>query len=366
MGSANIEEIIIHLEAHLDCWQRFAEFVGKARTKQFDEEDETEFLELKSSLMQQLEEILNFSEDGTPARADVHDLVNDAPSIRYVSELTNDTRRNLEMKWHRLFVAWQAVMGELKASGKTLEVAELISHLENHLELWKQFRNFIAMGISKNFTEDDELQFTEVKGGMVEGLALIMAAIEDGAPPREDIVDMIEYAPSIQFMSELGEVTLRGMEANWHKLYLAWQSVVGELKVAEGDLEVDEVIGQLEDYLQNFKRFNQYILDSKTGKYAEEDEESFLAIKSDLARELEIILGSIEDGGPPREEIHELISGAGSLRYLNGLTDSSHKSLENNWHKIFLQCQAVLGQLKVIQKQQPAKKKGFFARLFGG
>jgi hypothetical protein len=366
MGSANIEEIIIHLEAHLDCWQRFAGFVEKARLNQFDEEDEIEFLEIKSSLMQQLEEILNFIEEGTPRREDVHNLVADAPSIRYVSELTNETRRNLEMKWHRLFVGWQTVMGELKASGKKLVVSELISHLDNHLELWKQFRNFIAMGIAKNFTEDDELQFMEVKSGMVQGLALIMATIEDGAPPREDILDMIEYAPSIQYMSELGETTLRGMEANWHKLFLAWQGVVGELKVAEGDLEVSEVIGQLEDHLQNFKRFNQCILDSRNGKYSEEDEEHFLAIKSDLARELEIILGSIEDGGPPREEIHELISGAASLRYLNGMTDASLKSIENNWHKIFLQWQAVLGQLKVIQKKQPAKKKGFFSRLFGG
>jgi hypothetical protein len=48
---------------------------------------------------------------------------------------------------------------------------------------------------------------------------------------------MISNAPSIRFLSELNEGTLRGIENNWHKIYIAWQSLLGQLKVQQRDLE---------------------------------------------------------------------------------------------------------------------------------
>jgi hypothetical protein len=37
--------------------------------------------------------------------------------------------------------------------------------------------------------------------------------------------------------------------------------------------------------------------------------------------------------------------------------------MENQWHKIFIAWQALVGQLKVQQKSED--KKGFFGNLFG-
>jgi len=76
---------------------------------------------------------------------------------------------------------------------------------------------------------------------------------------------------------------------------------------------------------------------------------------------LEIILASFESGTPPREEVHALLAGAPSIRFLSELSEGSLRALENQWHKIFIAWQSVLGQLKVQQKQIP---KGFFDKLF--
>jgi hypothetical protein len=36
------------------------------------------------------------------------------PSIRHLSESTEPTLRSIESKWHKIFVGWQAVLGQLK------------------------------------------------------------------------------------------------------------------------------------------------------------------------------------------------------------------------------------------------------------
>ena len=78
---------------------------------------------------------------------------------------------------------------------------------------------------------------------------------------------------------------------------------------------------------------------------------------------LELILAAMEIQTPTKEEIHALISQAPSIRYLSELNEGNIRGLENQWHKIFIAWQALLGQLKVRQKNE--KSKGFFANLFG-
>jgi hypothetical protein len=365
MDRQQIEELVTHLESHLECWRQFSAFVNQARAKDFDEDDESEFLEIKSNLVQQIEIIRNFIEEGGPPRDEIHDLIADAPSLRAISELTETAHRTLENKWHKIFVGWQTVVGQIKASDKELGIPELLAQLENHIEYWKQFHDFIVLAQGKSWSMDDEQQFLEVKSGMVQELEVILGAITDGAPDRLDIHDLISNAPSIHYMNELGENSLRTLENNWHKIYLGWQGVIGQLKIAQQELGVDELVSQLENHIECLKQFNQFLVMARSEKFNDDDEVQFLEIKSGLAQELEMILGSIEEGAPPRDEIHDLIANAPSLKYLAALNESSQRTMENNWHKLFLDWQAILGKLKVAQQQAP-KSKGFFSRLFGG
>ena len=113
----------------------------------------------------------------------------------------------------------------------------LIAQMENYLECWKQFNHFIAMARAKKFTAEDENQFLEVKSVIVQELEIILAAFEGGSPSRDDVHSLISSVPSLRYLSESNEGTLRGVENQWHKVYVGFQSMLGQLKVKQRDGE---------------------------------------------------------------------------------------------------------------------------------
>lgn len=127
--------------------------------------------------------------------------------------------------------------------------------------------------------------------------------------------------------------------------------------------QLDQLILQMENYLECWKQFNHFLNIARTKKFSEEDENQFLEIKSVLAQQLELILASIECTNPTREEVHSLISAAPSIRYLSELNDGAIRAIENQWHKIYIGWQSNLGQLKVKQREVEGQSSGF--SLFG-
>ena len=127
-------------------------------------------------------------------------------------------------------------------------------------------------------------------------------------------------------------------------------------------VKLDELISQMENYLECWKQFNQYLIQARGKKYEAEDERQFLEVKSVLTQELELILASIQVESPSKDEIVALISSAPSIRYLAELNDNALRNLENPWHRIYIAFQSLLGQLKVQQRQ--TDKKGLFGGFF--
>ncbi len=109
-----VEQLIAQMENYLECWKQFNQFVSLARCKKFSAEDENQFLETKSVLVQELELILASVEVTSPSRQEVHDLVGNAPSLRYLSEMNDGVLRNIENSWHKVYIGWHAVLGQLK------------------------------------------------------------------------------------------------------------------------------------------------------------------------------------------------------------------------------------------------------------
>ena len=117
---------------------------------------------------------------------------------------------------------------------------------------------------------------------------------------------------------------------------------------------MDDLIIQIENYLECWKQFNNYLSLARTKKFGQEDENQFLEVKSVLAQELEMIISGIEFTNPSKDEVHTLLGGATSLRYLSELNEGTFRNLENQWHKIYIELQSILGQLKVKQRQDEA------------
>ena len=116
-------------------------------------------------------------------------------------------------------------------SNKKLDA--LVLQMESHLECWKQFSHYLNLARSKKFEPEDEMQFLEVKSVLTQELELIFAAVEVSSPTKDDILTLIGQAPSLRYMSELNEGAIRGLENQWHKIFIAWQSLLGQLKVQQ-------------------------------------------------------------------------------------------------------------------------------------
>ena len=58
MNRKSLEQIVSRMEHHLECWKQFNDYMGLARNKKFGQEDESQFLEIKCVLTQELELIL--------------------------------------------------------------------------------------------------------------------------------------------------------------------------------------------------------------------------------------------------------------------------------------------------------------------
>jgi len=109
----------------------------------------------------------------------------------------------------------------------------LIEQMENYLECWKQFNHFVNLARTKKFKKEDEDQFLEVKSIIIQELEFILASIEAGSPSRDDVHAMVGGAPSLRFLSEMQEGALRGLESQWHKIYIGWHSILGQIKVQQ-------------------------------------------------------------------------------------------------------------------------------------
>lgn len=119
----------------------------------------------------------------------------------------------------------------------TKKLDQLTRQMENYLECWKQFNTFVNLSRSKKFSHEEETQFLEVKSILVQELELILASVQVSSPSREDVHSLIGNAPSLRYLSEMNEGVLRNLENQWHKIYIGWHSILGQLKVRQQEAE---------------------------------------------------------------------------------------------------------------------------------
>jgi hypothetical protein len=126
MSKTNVEQLILRMESYLECWKQFNTFMTMARNKKFTPEDENQFLEIKSVITQELELILCSIDCGPISREDVHSLIASGPSIRFLSEMSDNALRSVENQWHKLFIGLQSILGQLKVRQGQMESKSLM------------------------------------------------------------------------------------------------------------------------------------------------------------------------------------------------------------------------------------------------
>jgi hypothetical protein len=114
---------------------------------------------------------------------------------------------------------------------RSTKLDQLITQMENYLECWKQFNRFLMLGREKRFTQEDDTQFLEIKSVIVQELEMILAAVDVASPTREEVHTLVGNAPSLRYLSELSDAALRNLESQWHKIYIGWHAILGQVKV---------------------------------------------------------------------------------------------------------------------------------------
>ena len=128
---------------------------------------------------------------------------------------------------------------------KEKQMDQLIQQLENYTECWKQFNHFVNIARSKKFGHEEEGQFLEVKTVIIQQMEMILAYIEAGTPTKEEVLTLVGGAPSLRYLSEMNDSALRNVESQWHKLYIGWHSVLGQIKVQQRQQETKSMIQQM-------------------------------------------------------------------------------------------------------------------------
>jgi hypothetical protein len=126
MKKPNVEDLILRMESYLECWKQLHSFMAMARLKKFSPEDESQFLEIKSVITQELELIMSSIDCGGINREEVHSLISAGPSIRFLSEMNEGALRNFESQWHKLFIGLQSILGQLKVRQQQTESKSLV------------------------------------------------------------------------------------------------------------------------------------------------------------------------------------------------------------------------------------------------
>lgn len=121
MTAKRLQDIITRMENYLECWKQFNHYLGLARFKKFTLDDENQFMEIKSVITQELEIILTVTAGAQVSRDDVHNLMGAVPSMRALSEGNESVLRNVENQWHKIFINWQSILGQMKVQQKQLE-----------------------------------------------------------------------------------------------------------------------------------------------------------------------------------------------------------------------------------------------------
>ena len=109
-----METTISLVENYTECWKQFHHYLQLVRAKKFEREDESQFLELKSVLAQQFELVLAAVECKSPTRDEVHKLLTESPSLKYLTEMVTDAVRMAVARWHKIYIGLQSILGQLK------------------------------------------------------------------------------------------------------------------------------------------------------------------------------------------------------------------------------------------------------------
>ncbi len=113
------------------------------------------------------------------------------------------------------------------------------------------------------------------------------------------------------------------------------------------DPKLEKNIGRLELLIEQWKKMSQFLDKGFQQQPIEAQEEAaFLELKSNIAREYELLMTTLGTIAERDEKVLRLLNVAQSLQSLRELEEGMDKKVVGDWHSVFIAMQALLGRLK--------------------
>jgi hypothetical protein len=136
MKDKRLETKLRLLTLQLENWKRLHDFItyglDKARPI-ISAEQERQFTEVRSHLLQETEYVFNALGTVTDLSGKAMNVLQRASSIRSVRELSNDEIRRLETEWNGVFTKLGVVQGQLKSRRKDLAGQTIVQYYLSRL-----------------------------------------------------------------------------------------------------------------------------------------------------------------------------------------------------------------------------------------
>lgn len=136
MRDTQLETKLRLLTLQLDNWKRLHDLVtyGLDKAKPIiSAEQERLFTEVRASLLQETEYVFRELNILSELSGRAMNVLNRAPSMRAVRDLSNEDIRRLEAEWNGVFTKLGILQGQLKGKRKFLAGQSIFSHYLNLL-----------------------------------------------------------------------------------------------------------------------------------------------------------------------------------------------------------------------------------------
>jgi hypothetical protein len=131
MRDKRLETKLRLLTLQLENWKRLHDFITYGLDKAqpiISAEQERQFTEVRSHLLQETEYVFNALETVNDLAGKAMNVLQRASSIRGVRGLSNDEVRRLETEWNGVFTKLGVVQGQLKARRKDLAGQTIVQY----------------------------------------------------------------------------------------------------------------------------------------------------------------------------------------------------------------------------------------------
>ncbi|MBI4844875.1 MAG: hypothetical protein HY810_00085 [Candidatus Omnitrophica bacterium] len=134
------------------------------------------------------------------------------------------------------------------------------------------------------------------------------------------------------------------------------------------DKNLQNRIKQVNDFVELWASFYElYKRATNQSTFSEQEEKSFLELKSNLARKYQALMDSLGIKPTAEDRTFDVISQVMSLKNINTLSPLQMEKLENDWHNSYITLNKILGSLE-NKKNELAKINSvslFLKRVLG-